>query len=234
MVSAFECRTLLVSASPLPCLRALDKPGIAVCDVQSTLSGALSALSSLHPHAVVISHEEPGWGAFLPAVCQQLPACPPRIITCFDTAGADAACLSIAEMPNVLLRELQKPCGILSAASMPARMACASRLLQEIGMPAHMKGYHCLVPALAWLSAFPAPAQPVRQGIYQQLAAHLCISSAAVERRIRSAIEHTWLSGNLTAQSTLFGLSVSAERGKPTNAEFLFTLSEHLRQRLYG
>lgn len=234
MVSAFECRTMLVSASPLPCLRALDKPGIAVCDVQSTFSGTLAALSNLHPHAVVISHEDHDWGTFLPAVCQQLPACPPRIITCFDTAGIDAVCLSITELPNVLLRELQNPYGILAAASIPTRMDCAERLLQEIGMPAHMKGYDCLVPALAWLSAFPAPAQPARQGVYQQLAAHLCISPAAVERRIRSAIEHTWLSGNLSAQSTLFGLSVSAERGKPTNAEFLFTLSEHLRQRLYG
>ena len=47
---------------------------------------------------------------------------------------------------------------------------------------------------------------------------------------MRTAVESTWLHGNLEAIQQLFGFSVDADRGKPTNAEFLSMLAEHVRR----
>ena len=50
---------------------------------------------------------------------------------------------------------------------------------------------------------------------------------------MRSAIESAWLHGDLAAQNALMGLSVSAERGKPTNSELLCRLAERICHLLY-
>ena len=91
----------------------------------------------------------------------------------------------------------------------------------------------CIACGAAWLSAFPHPVPPAQYLLYPKLAKAFDATPAAIERRIRSAVESTWLHGNLQSQSDLFGLTVSAERGKPTNAEFLFLLSEHIRRLMY-
>ena len=58
------------------------------------------------------------------------------------------------------------------------------------------------------------------------------VKPQAVEKAIRTAVESTWLSGSLNAIQSLFGYSVDAERGKPTNAEFLAMLSGDARREL--
>jgi two-component system response regulator (stage 0 sporulation protein A) len=50
-----------------------------------------------------------------------------------------------------------------------------------------------------------------------------------VERAIRHAIEVAWSRGNLDALQRYFGGIVSAEKGRPTNAECIATLAEWVR-----
>ena len=79
-----------------------------------------------------------------------------------------------------------------------------------------------------WSAVLPIAEAP--RGVSCCVSGHALASP--VERRIRSVIETTWLHGDWRAQGELFGMTVSAERGKPTNAEFLFLLSEHIRLHL--
>lgn len=233
-IPVFEYRVTLVSAAPLRYLRALDTPGIAVCDVLEDDLQAVMRILTLQPHALVFAAPAQKLPAFLSTLSASRCPCPPRVVACFDTPLSDAVCLSQDLLPGALKEALRAPYGRLAAPSMPARLNCAQALLSDLGMPTRLLGHACLLQGAAWLSACPYPAPPVRFGIYQQLSQALGISPAAVERRIRSAIESTWLSGSIAAQNRLFGLSVSAERGKPTNSEFLYTLSEHIRQQLYS
>lgn len=53
-----------------------------------------------------------------------------------------------------------------------------------------------------------------------------------VERSIRHAIEVTWTNGNTNAINKIFGYTVSVEKGKPTNSEFIALITDFVS--LYG
>ena len=57
---------------------------------------------------------------------------------------------------------------------------------------------------------------------------------SAVERAARYSIECAWNGSSPYMQYKLFGNSVDAERGKPTNAELVDTLARHALDRLRG
>ena len=42
---------------------------------------------------------------------------------------------------------------------------------------------------------------------------------------VRYAIETAWVTGDIFYQQELFGMTVSEDRGKPTNAEFIARLA---------
>ena len=102
-----------------------------------------------------------------------------------------------------------------------------------MGVIKALDGNAAIAYGAALLSAFPPPAPPAHGWLYPLLAQRAQCSEGAVERRIRSAVESTWLRGSLQSQSALFGLSISPERGKPTNAELLCRLAVCVCERLY-
>ena len=53
-----------------------------------------------------------------------------------------------------------------------------------------------------------------------------------VERMMRHTIETTWNRGDIDCLIDLFGYSVSNERSRPTNTEFLARLTDDLLMRL--
>ena len=86
--------------------------------------------------------------------------------------------------------------------------------------------------AAAALACAPQGAASYSGRLYPWTAAAFGVTPGAVERAIRTAVEDTWLHGDLAAIQALFGFSVDAERGKPTNAEFLSMLAQHIREEL--
>ena len=126
----------------------------------------------------------------------------------------------------------EKGCAALARESLPRRERLVRDLLDGIGMPESLLGYPCLAYAAALLSTVPPPAPPLQYALDPHLARHFSVSPSAVEKRIRGAVESAWLRGSLTAQTRLLGLSVSAERGKPTNSELLYRLAESVRAAL--
>jgi len=53
-----------------------------------------------------------------------------------------------------------------------------------------------------------------------------------VERAIRHAIEVAWGRGEQGAVETIFGYTISAAKGKPTNSEFIAMIADKLRLEL--
>ena len=69
-------------------------------------------------------------------------------------------------------------------------------------------------------------------GLYRQVAYNFHTSPKSVERAIRTAICTTWNRGDFEAQLSVFGYTISDERGKPTNSEFITKIVEKVRIKL--
>lgn len=228
----FEIRTALFSFSPLAALRALDVPGIAVCDVSDDEKALARRVAAIQPHILVLADSPEDPGALYAELLRLAPACPPRVIACRADCAPPDACCELSGLADCLRREMLSPCPALARPSLPRRRTLARQLLTELGMTESLLGFACLAEGAAMLSAVPPPAPPLQQALYPLLAQAFSISPAAVEKRIRGAVESAWLRGDLTAQARLLGLSVSAERGKPTNSELLCRMAEKIREAL--
>ncbi len=114
----------------------------------------------------------------------------------------------------------------------PERLGIAEGLLNELSIPDTLKGKAYMRYSCAALSCAPPLAQSYSSRLYPLTARAFHTTPQAVERAIRTAVEYTWLHGDLNAIQRLFGFTVAAYRGKPTNAEFLSMLAEHIKSRL--
>ena len=65
--------------------------------------------------------------------------------------------------------------------------------------------------------------------LYPSIAKKYKTTSSSVERAIRHAIEVAWGRGKIEVIEDMFGYTVSAEKGKPTNSEFIALIADKLR-----
>lgn len=147
--------------------------------------------------------------------------------------GADLA-ENLPENLEMLIPRLEKlsdmPLARLSGKTEEMRISLAGELLDELGVPTALKGRRYMLFGAAYVACAPHLANAYSRKMYPLLGDKFSATPQAVERAIRTAIENTWLHGNLPAIQRLFGFSVDAERGKPTNAEFISMLAEHVRR----
>ena len=64
-----------------------------------------------------------------------------------------------------------------------------------------------------------------KQGFYIKLET----TPSRVERAIRHAIEVAWGRGQAETVESIFGYTVNANKGKPTNSEFIAMIADKLR-----
>ena len=64
--------------------------------------------------------------------------------------------------------------------------------------------------------------------LYPTVAKEFNTTSSRVERAIRHAIKIGWGRGNMEFMNKLFGYSVSADKDKPTNREFIVTVADYI------
>ena len=69
-------------------------------------------------------------------------------------------------------------------------------------------------------------------GLYPQIAAKFDTTASRVERGIRPLIEVTWTRADMDILCGYFGNTVSPDRGKPTNSEFIARIANVVRQRM--
>lgn len=104
-----------------------------------------------------------------------------------------------------------------------------TELLHEIGIPAHIKGYHYLRDSIIMSIEETDVLNAVTKILYPTVAKRYQTTSSRVERAIRHAIEVAWSRGKLDTLEELFGYTVSNRKGKPTNSEFIALVADTIR-----
>lgn len=104
-----------------------------------------------------------------------------------------------------------------------------TEILHEIGVPAHIKGYHYLRDSIIMSVEHPEIINAVTKQLYPSVAKKYETTSSRVERAIRHAIEVAWDRGDVDVLNSYFGYTIHNDRGKPTNSEFIAMISDKLR-----
>ncbi len=106
------------------------------------------------------------------------------------------------------------------------------KLLLDLGAPDHLSGHPFVIQAVLLVLQDRTYINSITFSLYPHLALMFDTTPPRVERAIRHLIEATWTRGNLEMLDRYFGSAVSANRGKPTNGEFIARMASLVRQRL--
>lgn len=105
-------------------------------------------------------------------------------------------------------------------------------ILLDLGAPDHLLGHPFVVEAVVMCVNNSRYINNITFGLYPQIAAKFDTTASRVERGIRHLIEVTWTRGDMDVLCGYFGNTVSADRGKPTNGEFVARIANLVRQRM--
>lgn len=103
-----------------------------------------------------------------------------------------------------------------------------SQLLHNLGIPSHIRGYKYIRDGIMIIFNSNSVSL-VTKDIYPQIAKKYDTTPSRVERAIRHAIEVSWIRGDINLMEELFGFSVSCDKSKPTNSEFLTTIADRIK-----
>ena len=114
----------------------------------------------------------------------------------------------------------------------PDLVVMVTEIIHQIGVPAHIKGYHYLREAIILSVKNSEIINSVTKLLYPTVAKIYSTTPSRVERAIRHAIEVAWDRGDIDVLNSYFGFTIQNERGKPTNSEFIAMISDKLRLKL--
>lgn len=97
-----------------------------------------------------------------------------------------------------------------------------------LGVPAHLRGYQYLREAIFAVATRPDTRHQVARNVYGQIATKHDVSVNTVERAIRHAIEIAWSRGDMDTMDEIFGYTVQASKGRPTNTEYIAAVADYL------
>ena len=104
-----------------------------------------------------------------------------------------------------------------------------TKIIHQIGVPAHIKGYQYLRAAILMTIENSNIINSVTKVLYPSVAKKFNTTTSRVERAIRHAIEVAWDRGDVDTLNSYFGYTIQNERGKPTNSEFIAMIADNLR-----
>lgn len=110
--------------------------------------------------------------------------------------------------------------------------ALVTNIIHEVGVPAHIKGYQYLREAIMMVVNDIDVINQITKSLYPKIAYKYNTTPSRVERAIRHAIEVAWGRGQQEAVENIFGYTISASKGKPTNSEFIAMIADKLRLEL--
>lgn len=102
-------------------------------------------------------------------------------------------------------------------------------ILNELGTPAHLKGYRYTVYAIEQAVKDADMVECMTKRLYPAVAEKFGTTPSRAERAIRHAIETTWDRGDLDVIYSYFGNTIQKKKGKPTNSEFIAMLANRIR-----
>ena len=103
------------------------------------------------------------------------------------------------------------------------------KIIHQIGVPAHIKGYQYLRSAILMAIENNDIINSVTKILYPSVAKKYHTTTSRVERAIRHAIEVAWDRGDVDVLNSYFGYTIQNTRGKPTNSEFIAMIADNLR-----
>ena len=110
--------------------------------------------------------------------------------------------------------------------------ALVTNIIHEVGVPAHIKGYQYLREAIMMVVNNIDIINQITKQLYPEIATKYHTTPSRVERAIRHAIEVAWTRGQTETVDSIFGYTISAAKGKPTNSEFIAMIADKLRLEL--
>ena len=69
----------------------------------------------------------------------------------------------------------------------------------------------------------------ITKSLYPEIATRFSTTASRVERAIRHAIEIAWVRGNIETITKIFSYTISYNKAKPTNSEFIAMIADKLR-----
>lgn len=230
----------------------LRQNGFDVCAIESDGYELLAAISQTEPNVVLLDTALPvidGLKVMRETEKLHLAQQPAFIVlTSFANDGImrSAAKLGAAHFipkpfdPDTLCERIRQSCQTgpsvkSSQGSLSTRVSSLSieqrvtDVILDVGIPAHIKGYHYLRSAIQMTVEDNAMLSGVTKVLYPTIAKMYETTPSRVERAIRHAIEVAWDRGNIDTLHNLFGYSINTSKGKPTNSEFIAMISDKLR-----
>lgn len=104
-----------------------------------------------------------------------------------------------------------------------------TEIMLDIGVPAHLRGYHYLRDAILLSGKDMEVVSSVTKLLYPTIAKRFKTTNQKVERAIRNAIEVSWTRGNTETFEKMFGYSASSGRTRPTNSEYIARIADKVR-----
>lgn len=104
-----------------------------------------------------------------------------------------------------------------------------TKVMLEVGVPAHLKGYHYLRDAIMLSGKDMEAVSSVTKLLYPTIAKHFKTTDQKVERAIRNAIEVSWMRGNSEIFKELFGYCYEQGKNRPTNSEYIARIADKIR-----
>lgn len=163
----------------------------------------------------------------------------PALLTEANDAGADLCVrkpfdpASLASHIDALMRARSRKslsADISRHMEIPSDMeAQVTKIIHQIGVPAHIKGYQYLRSAILMAIDDNDIINSVTKVLYPSVAKKYSTTTSRVERAIRHAIEVAWDRGDVDTLNAYFGYTIQNNRGKPTNSEFIAMIADNLR-----
>ena len=104
-----------------------------------------------------------------------------------------------------------------------------TKIIRDLGIPAHIKGYQYIREGIIMAIEDINMMNYITKLLYPTIAKKYKTTSSSVERAIRHAIEVAWNRGKVELLEEMFGYTISAGKGKPTNSEFIALIADKLR-----
>ncbi len=227
------------------CARELDKRGFAVTNCEKDGGIVLEQIRALQPDAVVIDMFLPSKDAI--GIISDIKADESvKFPAFFVMSGFDNAIMEREVTKAGAAFYFLKPFDLSVLADRISMLTQAAKvetkqnqvvdlevmvteIIHQIGVPAHIKGYHYLRSAIIVSIEDAEMINAVTKRLYPTIAKQYKTTSSRVERAIRHAIEVAWDRGDVDTLNSYFGYTIHSLRGKPTNSEFIAMISDKVR-----
>ena len=228
------------------CRESLSNQGFQVVGDSGDGAEALTQIKNLQPDVVLLDLWFPGYdpASLIRDVKRSLKEAAPKFILVTGVnnkkvledafSGGISACILKPFDYEVLGDKIRQVCSekrfrIEDDFDLEAQV---TRIIHQVGIPAHIKGYQYLRCAIMMVVKDTRIIGEVTKTLYPSVAKEFSTTSSRVERAIRHAIEVAWDRGDVDMLGSLFGYTVQGGKGKPTNSEFIAMIADNLRLRM--